>query len=69
MTMLRFGPLLAIAGAACLVAWTREGRLPPEVAALDRAPASPYDAPATEAASVTGALSRSVALAVPLTAR
>ena len=37
MTMLRFGPLLAIAGAACLVAWTPEGRPPPpEVATLDR---------------------------------
>ena len=29
MTMLRFGPLLAIGGAACLVAWTPEGRPPP----------------------------------------
>ena len=28
MTILRFGPLPAIAGAACLVAWTPEGRAP-----------------------------------------
>ncbi|HEY1888186.1 MAG TPA: hypothetical protein VGG86_19385, partial [Roseiarcus sp.] len=28
MTIVRFGPLLAIAGAACLVAWTPEGRAP-----------------------------------------
>jgi soluble lytic murein transglycosylase len=28
MTIFRFGPLLAIAGAACLVAWTPEGRAP-----------------------------------------
>jgi soluble lytic murein transglycosylase len=28
MTILRFGPLLAIAGAACLIAWTPEGRAP-----------------------------------------
>jgi len=65
MTMLRFGPLLAIAGAACLVAWTPEGRLPPEVAALDRAPASLFDAPATETASVTGA-ARSASAAPPI---
>src|SRR5271166_6637155 len=65
MTMLRFGPLLAIAGAACLVAWTPEGRLPPEVAALDRAPASPFDALATETASVTGA-ARSASVAPPI---
>ena len=55
MTMLRFGPLLAIAGAACLVAWTPEGRLRrPKSRALDRAPASRFDAPATETASVAG---------------
>ena len=29
MTMFRFGPLLAAGGAACLVAWTPEGRAPP----------------------------------------
>jgi hypothetical protein len=35
MTMFRFGPLLAVGGAACLVAWTPEGRPPPpEVGAL-----------------------------------
>jgi soluble lytic murein transglycosylase len=54
MTMFRFGPLLAVAGAACLVAWTPEGRLPPpEVATLDRAPISRFDAAPTETASVT----------------
>ena len=47
MTILRFGPLVAIAGAACLIAWTPEGRPPPpEVATLDRAPRSRFDAPA-----------------------
>jgi soluble lytic murein transglycosylase len=65
MTNLRFGPLLAIAGAACLVAWTPEGRLRPEVAALDRAPAPPFDAPATETASVAGA-ARSASAAPPI---
>ncbi len=56
MTMLQFGPLLAIAGAACLVAWTPEGRPPPpEVATLDRGPGSRSDAPPTETASVTRA--------------
>ena len=34
MTILRFGPLLAIAGAACLVAWTPEGRAPEPVPRL-----------------------------------
>jgi hypothetical protein len=54
MTMFRFGPLLALAGAACLVAWTPEGRPPPpEVATLDRAPGSRFDAAPTETASVT----------------
>ncbi len=54
MTILRFGPLLALAGAACLVAWTPEGRSPaPEVAALDRASGSRSDVPPTETASLT----------------
>ena len=54
MTLFRFGPLLAVAGAACLVAWTPEGRPPPpEVATLDRAPDSRFDAAPTETASVT----------------
>jgi soluble lytic murein transglycosylase len=53
MTMFRFGPLMALAGAACLVAWTPEGRPPPpQVAALDRAPGSRFDAAPTETASV-----------------
>jgi soluble lytic murein transglycosylase len=34
MTTLRFGPLLAVAGAACLVAWTPEGRAPEPVPRL-----------------------------------
>ena len=34
MTILRFGPLLAITGAACLVAWTPEGRAPEPVPSL-----------------------------------
>ena len=65
MTMLRFGPLLAIAGAACLVAWTPEGRPPrPEVATLDRGPGSGSDAPPTETASVTRA-AQSASTAAP----
>jgi soluble lytic murein transglycosylase len=56
MTMSRFGPLLVVGGAACLVAWTPEGRPPPpEVAALDIASASRVNATPTETASVTGA--------------
>ncbi len=56
MTILQFGPLLAIAGAACLVAWTPEERPPPpEVATLGLGSGSHYDAAPTETASVTGA--------------
>jgi soluble lytic murein transglycosylase len=56
MKILRFGPLLALAGAAGLIAWTPEKRLPlPEAAALDRAAKSGFDAPPTETASVSGA--------------
>jgi soluble lytic murein transglycosylase len=55
MTLFRFGPLLAIAGAACLVAWTPGGRPPPpEVGALNFAPVSRFDPPA-ETASIAGA--------------
>ena len=55
MTILRFGPLLAIAGAACLVAWTPHGRPPPpEVVGLGLASRLGLDAPPTETASVTG---------------
>ena len=55
MTMFRFGPLLALAGAACLVAWTPEGRsASPEGAALDPASGSRVDAAPTE----TGSLAR-----------
>ena len=62
MTMFRFGPLLAVAGAACLVAWTPEGRPPPpEVATLDRAPGSRFDAAPTETASVTRAAPPAIA--------
>ena len=44
MTILRFGPLLAIAGAACLVAWTPKGRSPepaPKLAVSEPNLASP----------------------------
>ena len=34
MTTLQFGPLLAVAGAACLIAWTPEGRAPEPVPRL-----------------------------------
>ena len=53
MTMLRFGPLLAIGGAACLIAWTPEGRTPPnpEIGALPASGARVDDAP-TETASI-----------------
>ena len=56
MTMFRFGPLLALAGAACLVAWTPAGRPPPaEVATFERPPNSHFGAAPAETASVTGA--------------
>ena len=56
MTMFRFGPLLALAGAACLVAWTPAGRPPPaEVATFERPPDSHFGAAPAETASVTGA--------------
>ena len=53
MTMLRFGPLLAIGGAACLVAWTPEGRTPPnpDIGAPPAWNARVDDAP-TETASI-----------------
>jgi soluble lytic murein transglycosylase len=55
MTLFRFGPLLAVAGAACLVAWTPQGRPPPpEVGAL-LAPSSRVNAPPAETASVARA--------------
>jgi soluble lytic murein transglycosylase len=63
MRMFRFGPFLALAGAACLVAWTPEQRLPlPEVASPDRAAGSRFDAPPTETASVAGAPQSAVAV-------
>jgi soluble lytic murein transglycosylase len=34
MTIIRFGPLLALGGAACLIAWTPEGRMAQEGAAF-----------------------------------
>ena len=56
MTIFRFGPLLAIGGAACLVALTPQGRPPPpEVAALDRAFSARFDAAPEETASIAGA--------------
>ncbi len=54
MRILRFAPLVAVAGAACLVAWTPEWRpSPPEVATLDRALVSRVDGAPAETASMT----------------
>jgi soluble lytic murein transglycosylase len=62
MTMFRFGPFLALAGAACLIAWTPEGRPPPpKVAALDRASGSRFDAPPDETGSISKATQSAVA--------
>jgi soluble lytic murein transglycosylase len=62
MRMFRFGPILALAGAACLIAWTPERRFPlPEVAAPDRAAGSRVDAPPAETASIAGATQSAVA--------
>src|SRR5580692_1686803 len=50
MRILRFAPLLAVVGAACVVAWTPHGHSPPpEVAAVSRVVVAP-----TETASMTG---------------
>ncbi|HEY5206722.1 MAG TPA: lytic transglycosylase domain-containing protein [Roseiarcus sp.] len=58
MRILRFGSLLAVAGAACVVVWMPHGRRPPsDVATLDRAP--------TETASMTGG-SKSLRASPPL---
>ncbi|MGH6797394.1 MAG: hypothetical protein ACREDI_03305, partial [Roseiarcus sp.] len=70
MTMFRFGPLLAIGGAACLVAWTPEGRPPPpEVTPLDLASGPRFDATPTETASVNGAAPAAVSVRGPEPAR
>src|SRR5271167_4020954 len=54
MRILRFAPLLAVAGAACVVAWTPHGHSPPpEVATLDRAAVSRVVVAPTETASTT----------------
>jgi soluble lytic murein transglycosylase len=54
MRILRFAPLLAVAGAACVVAWTPHGHPPPpEVATVDRAPVSRVEGEPTETASMT----------------
>jgi soluble lytic murein transglycosylase len=54
MRILRFAPLLAFAGAACVVAWTPHGHSPsPEVATLDRALVSRVDGAPPETASIT----------------
>ena len=54
MRILRFTPLLAVAAAACLVAWTPQGHSPPpEVATLDRALVSRLDRAPPETASIT----------------
>src|SRR5579872_1099983 len=53
MTMFRFGPLLAIGGAACLIALTPQGRPPPsEVAAIGHASGARFDAAPEETASI-----------------
>jgi soluble lytic murein transglycosylase len=54
MTLFRFGPLLAMTGAACLVAWTPGGRPPPPEVGANLVPALRFDAP-TETASVARA--------------
>ena len=53
MTLFRFGPLLAAGGAACLVAWTPEGRAPPppDIAAVDLGSGSRFDARPVESSS------------------
>src|ERR1700727_3631073 len=54
MRILRFTPLLAVAAAACLVAWTPQGHSPPlEVATLDRALGSRLDRAPPETARIT----------------
>jgi soluble lytic murein transglycosylase len=54
MRILRFAPLLAVAGAACVVAWTPHGHSPPpEVATLDRAAVSRVVSAPTTTASMT----------------
>src|SRR3984957_15221582 len=54
MRILRFTPLLAVAAAACLIAWTPQGHSPPpEVATLDRALVSRLDRAPPETASIT----------------
>ena len=58
MTIIRFGPLLALGGAACLIAWTPEGRMAPDGAALVSG-AQVDDGP-TETASI-GPVARSTA--------
>ena len=52
MTMLQFGPLLVILGATCLVAWTPEGRPPPDFAPLSLASSSRFDGSPAETASL-----------------
>ena len=62
MTMFRFGPLLAIGGAACLVAWAPEGRAPPpKVATLDLASRSRVDDAPTETGSIPRAAQSPIA--------
>ena len=56
MRILRFAPLLAVAGAASAVTWMPHGHIPPpDVAALDRAAVSRLVGAPTEAASRTSA--------------
>ena len=54
MRILRFAPLLAVAGAACVVALMPHGHSPPpDVATVDRAPVSRVEGAPTETASMT----------------
>ncbi|MGB7974841.1 MAG: lytic transglycosylase domain-containing protein [Roseiarcus sp.] len=55
MTILRFAPLLAVTGAACVVGWAPHGHPPlVEVATPDRAPFSGTDGAPNKSASMTG---------------
>ena len=60
MRILRFAPLLAVAGAVCVVAWTPHGHNPPDVATLDRTAVSRVvGAPTTTASMTSGPTSLS----------
>ena len=68
MTLFRFGPLLAAGGAACLVAWTPEGRAPPppDIAAVDLGSGSRFDARPVESPSGAVGSAQSARAAPPM---